>query len=190
MMRRSCIALCLLFLASALGCSQYVDDYYYAPRPALAEIPPAPTEQSPPITASVSIIGIRNADHSIGIPESIEVRLRLDNNGTHRVSFNPKTLSLTDGSLNIFPPPILQPPDPATLAPTQSTMFSAFFPFPPGHSYDDMDMQSLQLRWTSQIDSRPIGQVVYFHRLMPVYYNYYYPPPAFVGTGVVVVHRH
>jgi hypothetical protein len=193
MIRRLCIALSLLFIASSVGCSAYVDNYLYTPRPALAEIPPAAGEQSPPLTASVSIIGIRRYDSYIHLPTSVEVRLRLDNNGTHKVYFDPKSLSLTDGSLASFPPPILQPPDPVTLDPMQSTTLSAFFPFPPGLSYDDMDMQTLQLRWKSMIDTRSVGQVIYFRRVFPIYYSSYYyyppPPPVFFGGGVVIVHH-
>ena len=123
------------------------------------------------------------------MPTSVEVRLRIDNNGTHRINFDPRSLSLMDGSLAVFPPPIVRPPTPVVLDPTQSVILTAFFPFPPGLSYEDLDMQTLQLRWKADIDGRRVGQVVYFQRARVYYYYDYPPPPVFVGGGVVIVHR-
>jgi hypothetical protein len=188
MVRRVVIGLVGALLFAAVGCSPYVDDYYYAPRPALAEIPPAAGEQAPPLSASVSVIGIHREDRHEHIPLSVEVRLRLDNDGSHTLQFDPKSLALSDGSLAAFLPPIVRPPDRITLAPAESVMLDIFFPFPDGVDYEDLDMQSLQIRWQVLIDGKRVGQVVYFHRIVTVYYRPY-PPPVFVGGGVIFVHR-
>jgi len=82
---------------------------------------------------------------------------------------------------------VVQPPDRVDLAPTQSAMLTAYFPFPDGKSYDDLDMQSLQLRWFLKIDGSRVGQVVYFHRVW--YPNPSPPPPVVFGGGVVFIRR-
>lgn len=172
------------------GCSQYVDDFQYMPRPALAQLPPASPQQAPPITVQASVIGVRHADSKEGIPTCVEVRMQVENSGAQDVVFDPRTLALTNGELLSFGPPLLRPPQPMTLAPMQSVMLVTYFPFPPGRSYDDTDLESLQLRWLVQIDKHTIGQVVYFRRVHYYYYDPYwaYPPYGFYG-GVVIVHR-
>jgi hypothetical protein len=139
------------------------------------------------VAALASVIGVRKGDVRKGIPDSVEVRLRLDDNGSHRISFDPAPMVLTDGSLVTFPPPIVQPPDAVDMGPMQSAMLTAYFPFPRGKSYDDLDMQSLQLRWFLRIDSSKVGQVVYFHRVW--YPNPSPPPPVVFGGGVVFIRR-
>lgn len=63
------------------GCSQYVADYRYYPRPALAEIPSTqPQSEPPPLAVLASIIGIRYEDRSANLPASVEVRLQVANN--------------------------------------------------------------------------------------------------------------
>ncbi len=189
--------LMFMFLAAAMiitsGCSQYVEDYQYAPRPALAEIPSTQPDMGPPLSALASIVGIRREDRDARLPESIEVRLQLNNNGPQQVMFDPNALRLTDGSLFNFPPPIIQASQPLDLAPGQSLMLGVFFPIPAGRDYDDFDLESFQLRWTVQLGGRPVTQVVYFHRVHVYYrpYDYYdYPPgPFFVGGTVIVHHR-
>ncbi len=192
MARSSCLIGTLLSLMLLTGCSAYVSDFQYVPHPALAEIPPAAPDKSPPVSAFATIIGVRRADAKQGIPESVEVRFRVENNGPHTVMFDPRSLELTTGDLQNFQPPVLRPIEPVTLAPTQLAMFDAFFPFPFGRSYDDTDMRSLQLRWGEKIDASPVRQIVSFRRIYP--YRYYYPDPYwgypwFYG-GVVIVGRH
>jgi hypothetical protein len=68
------------------------------------------------------------------------------------------------------------------LEPMQSAVVSAFFPFPPGHSHRNTDLDSLQLKWVVQIDRRPVGQNVSFHRPYPIRYYYPYPPPFWAGA--------
>jgi len=194
MFRRCSVLLAASFIALLAGCSQYNYDYQYAPRPAIANIPSPNTQQStPPVAVQISVIGVRYDDSRDNIPPSVEIRLRMDNNGPNTVTFDPHSLSLVNGELMQFMPPIVQPPQAATLPPATSTVYSAFFPFPTGHSYYDIDMESLQLRWLLQLDGKKVGQIVDFHRY---YNNYYYydpywdsPPYYYYGGGVVVVHR-
>ena len=172
-----CLGVSLL-LPLIAGCSVYVGE-------------------TPPVSAMASIIGVRYDSPSEQIPSSVEVRLRVDNNGPGNVVFSPTSMELSNGELQKFPPPIVRPPDPVSLAQGQSAYVTAYFPFPPGHSLYDTDYSSFQLRWRVQIDGKIVGQGAFFRRQYSTYYDYgygpypywEYPGPyGFVG-GVVVVHR-
>lgn len=196
MVRWICLVLSVPIVLLLMGCSAYVEDFSYAPRPAMAALPPNPLEQAPPFVAMASVIGVRRADSREMLPTSVEVRVRLENPGSQPVQFDPRTLDLTNGELMKFPPPIARPPDSITINPTQTVVLSAFFPFPPGTYYGDIDMNSLQLRWQVEVGGKKLPMAVYFQRIYePYYYNPYwdYPPYGWYGGmwvgGVVVVHR-
>ena len=99
-------------------------DFSYVPRPALADVPPNPPQTAPPVSAEASIIGVRYDDPKDAIPPSVEIRLRLDNNGPQEVDFDPTTLELSTGELVRFPPPMIRPPTPITLEAGQSPHMS------------------------------------------------------------------
>lgn len=193
-LRKWCCVGVGMLLPLVMGCSQYLNDVSYVPRPAVADVPPTPPQQIPPVSAMASVIGVRYDDPRNQIPSSVEVRLRLDNNGPGSVVFSPTTMELSNGELQKFSEPIIHPPDPVSLVQGQSAYVTAYFPFPPGHSYYDTDYSSFQLRWRVQIAGKIVGQGAYFRREYPTYYDYGpypyygYPPYGFVG-GVVIVHR-
>jgi hypothetical protein len=196
MIRRICLILGVSMPLLLGGCSAYVEDYHFVPRPALTELPPVPPEQVPPFVAMASIIGIRREDSKEMLPTSIEVRMRLENAGSQSVQIDPRTLDLTNGELLKFPPPIVRPPGPIAINPTQMVVISAFFPFPPGSYYGNVDLNSLELRWLVQIGGKSIPQAVYFQRIYETYYyNPYWDDPPYgwyggvVVGGVYVVHR-
>jgi hypothetical protein len=172
----------LLGLVFVGGCGPYVDGYHYLPHPAVAEIRTTTTTTQPaaqpqplpsPLVAYASIVGVRRENRDLRIPLSVEVRLRLDNRGPQAVQFDPRSLDLTTAELLPFPPPLVNPPGPATLNPGQTLIVAANFPFPPGHSYDNTNLQALELHWAVMLDGKPIPQSADFHR---VYYRYYYNP--------------
>lgn len=185
-----------VLLMFAGGCSTYVEGYHYVPRPAVALVPATQPSQPPPVATIVSVMGIHRAQKDI--PESVEVRLRLENNGPETVVFDPRTMQLLDGGLMEMPPPILRPPTPVTIGPNQSVVVGAFFPFPPGRSYKNSDLETLQLRWRVQVGSMDVPQDADFRRVVRVYYNPYwdepypYPYPFLggVGFGVVIAGHH
>jgi hypothetical protein len=202
-MKWACFAIGLPLLCLMMGCSSspYVDGYLFMPRPAMADVPGAQPTVPAQVSAIVSIVGIREADKKLGLPESIEVRLRMDNNGPETVTFDPRSMQLTTGVLVDFPPAIIRSSAPAMLRPGESAFATAYFPFPGGQSYDSFDLQSLQLRWTLLIGNRPVQQVANFQQVYRRYYGYYgepyggpywgpypYYPGPFVG-GVIIVHR-
>jgi hypothetical protein len=188
------------------GCSTYIDDFQYSPRPAVASLspmgqPPAtqpapgqPAPQQPPPALSVlaTVIGVHRADSKLGIPDSVEIRLRIDNNGPENVIFNPQTLTLINGQLVPFGQVIA--PQPVGLDPHQTAYVTAYFPFPPGHGVGDTYMATLQLNWQVQIGGQTVAQTVSFQRVWssyyyggPVYYSpaYVYPTyPVVVGVGI------
>ena len=176
-------SLCLSFLLLAAGCSQYVEGYQYVPRPALAVVAPAAAQQPSPATVQASIAGIRR-DHD-GIPDSVEVRLRVDNTGTDAVSLDLASLELSNSALLKFPPPVIRQPAPSA----QSAWIVAYFPMPEGRDYDDVDLSSLQLRWQLHAGPRTVSQAINFRRAYrgyygPYYYGGYYGPPY---RGAIVV---
>ena len=183
---------CLLLLGSLVGCSPYLEDFGYSPHPAVAEVHSTTNSQSPAVVAMASVIGVHVADKKLDIPESVEVRLRLENNGQETATFDPRTLELTSAYLQPFPPPIVRAPSSITLNSMQSATLTAFFPLPPHPEAGGLD--SLTLRWILQIGNQPITQHVSFRRVY-VYYDdpywrpYYGYPPYFWYGGVVVIHR-
>jgi len=191
MARFSFLIVALFGLPLICGCSSYVGDFQYVPQPALAEIPPNPPDKDPPVSAFASVIGVHRADRDQDIPESVEVRFRLENNGPHTITFDPESLELMTGDLLAFETPIVHPAHVVTISPSDVVMVDAFFPFAPRHSYQNTDMSSLQLRWREQIDQSPVAQSTSFRRIYP--YHYYYGPDPYWGYpyygGVVIVHH-
>src|SRR6185437_10043822 len=119
-----------LLLAMIGGCSTYVSRYDFAPRPAFAEIRSNfPDQPATPVMAVASVIGVRRASSDENLPASVEVRLRVDNNGTKPVTFDPQSMELIDGQLLKFPPPLVRPSQPVVLNPKLSEVVTAYFPF-------------------------------------------------------------
>ena len=198
MNRWICGILSPLLLVMAGGCSTYVDGYYFAPRPAVAQISTTPPPQAqsqpylPPVAVTyASVIGIHRGDRQNGIPPSVQVRLRLENHDTKTLVLDPRTTELIDGGLVSFPAPVVRPPGPLTAGPMQSVIADFYFPFNPGRSWENTDLSSLQLHWDTQIEGQSVSQAVEFRRIFARYYYRPYwgdPPIGFYG-GVVIIHR-
>jgi hypothetical protein len=194
MKRAAFLLLSVVCLLAIVGCSQYDDDFQYTPRPLTADIPATQPQDPPPVSTMVTVIGVRYSDEDNHIPACVEVRIRMDNNGPYTVLFDPMTLELSNSQLVRLAAPIVRPPTPITLTPSQSAYLTAYFPFPNGTSYDSLDLNSLQMRWQLKVGGRAFGQVANFTRVWSSYYGpgpYWYGPPPPFGWygGVVVVHR-
>jgi len=205
MLNRITLLASLLGLMLVTGCSPYINDIYYTPHPAVAEVQVATTQPAqvatPPVTTYATIVGVRREDRDQHIPLSVEVRLRLENHGSQAVSFDPHTLDLTNGELVVFPPPIVRPPQAFSILPGQPAIVQANFPLPPGFSYDGAGMATLQLHWDVQIDGHVVQQMAKFHRAHRYYYYdpyWDYPPYGygypydgypFIGVGGTFIIR-
>jgi len=163
-------------LFALAGCSDYLPDYYYRPRPALVDVPSTRPDQPPAVSALASVIGIHKPDSKMGIPESVQIRIRVENMGTTPglVRFDPASLQLTTSDLFDFDRPLLYPATfPDVLPPGQPIVFDAFFPFPPGRDAGNVRLDGLQLQWMVQMGDRHVRQVIDFHR--EILYYYYEP---------------
>jgi hypothetical protein len=195
MVRALAVLVCGLMLMGIVGCSQYDDSYHFTPSPVTAQIPGTQPSDPPPVTADVTIVGVRWDDPQNHVPPSIEIRMRIDDDSPENVVFDPMGMQLSTGQLIRFPEPIVRPTQPITIGPSQSAYLTAYFPFPSGQSQDTMDLSSLQLKWQLAIGERRVGQIANFTRT-PTYYSgpyyYYYaaPPPPYYYGGVVIIHRH
>ncbi len=187
----------LVGLAFLAGCSSspYIEDYQYTPRPATARVHPANMPNADVLTAMGSVIGVRKEGSEQRLPESVEVRLRLDNTGSEQASFDPQSMELMTGELVKFRVPIVKAPSEIVLDPLQSTTLTALFPIPENVG----EMQSLILKWVVKVKGQPVPQTLNFQRVYTssYYYDPYWAPytyagypPAFWYGGVVVVRHH
>ncbi len=158
--------------------------------------PPPGTPQEPPLISTfATVVGVHRANQKAGIPLSIEMRIRVVNHGAQSAVFEPQSLELVDGEMLRFPPPVMRPSEPVTIPPMQAAVIHAWFPFPPGNTYENTDMAALQVHWVIVVDGRDVEQMAAFRRVHSVHYYYdpywgypyYYPYPWFGGT---VVFRH
>ena len=182
-----------LFLLILSGCSPYLSDYYYVPRPALVRVPATQPADPPAATLLAAVIGIRRGDSGKNLPEMIEVRLRLEA-GRDPLTLDPRGLDLVSGALLAFPNAQCAPAVPFTLAPNTQGELLALFPLPANTPADSLDLSTLRLRAPLAIAGRPILADITFQKLVPVYlapyadpwYGPYYDPYFFGGA----YHRH
>jgi hypothetical protein len=156
-------------LLVAGGCASssgpWEEGYTFYPQPATINVRRAGTNQPPQVTVLVTILGVRNADPKAYVPYSVAARMRFDNVGQSRISFEPSSLELVTGTLVSFPPPVLEPPQPFELAPGERRELTAYFPFPPQTKASQMSLQNLRLRWESKIDGVSVPQTAIFNRV-------------------------
>ena len=82
----------------------------------MAEIRSASTQPAVAVSAMASVIGVRREDRGEGIPESVEIRLRLENDGPEPATFDPHSLELAaPPSCCRFPSPVVRTPSPIKL---------------------------------------------------------------------------
>jgi hypothetical protein len=201
-MKCVCFAIGVPLLMLMVGCgpsSPYVSGYYYDPHPLVAALPTTQPSQPPPVSAYATIIGIRLPDEAQHIPLSMEVRLRIDDNSPDPVTLDPRSMDLSTGDLVRFDPAITTPMAPVTINPGESAMITAEFPFPPGSTYSQFNLEALQWRWALQVGPQHVDQVADFKQVVepnygPYYYPYYpsvyfYPPYPVYGPVVIIHHR-
>lgn len=183
------LAVALAASASLGGCSLYRPGYYFEPRPVDVEVAVPDAPDAEPAHILVTVFGIRRADDEQQLPESIEVRLRIENTSPYALSFDPSTLTLFSADLAQFANPIARPPGSTEALPGASAVVDAFFAFPPGTGRHDFDLSGLNLRWTIQINDTPITSTADFVRRREYYPDRYYPYSHFhFGLGLHYYH--
>jgi hypothetical protein len=160
------IALAGLMLVGT-GCQSgpYLSGYSYQPQPGVYDVRKHGAEQqASPLTAMVSVLGVRRADPDHNVPASVDLRLRFESNGTEPISFDPSTLELVTGSLRPFLRPSVSPPMPLQLSSGQQQTVTATFPFPPNSKPEQWDLNELRLRWVVQVAGFAVPQTALFER--------------------------
>ena len=194
------VSLVALSLLALVGCSTYLPDYYYLPRPGIVNVPPAATQpttqpaEPPAMVFVATVVGVRRGDDWKHIPEAVEVRIHIEN-GKDAMTFDPRSLALKTGNFTPFTTPHVWPSAPLTLLPGQQLDVLAIFPFLPGFSTNSADLTTLDLRAHADIGARPIDTAIPFQRSFPIYYvepypyyDPYYGQPYIYGGGVYYRH--
>lgn len=160
------------------GCSTYDGTFLFQPTPAVALV--TSPGQNPVASARLlaSVVGVRRADTRAGMPESIELRVRVENTGATPVSFDPTSMVLLTGTLEQLPAPFIVDGDGASvvaptvvLPPGAWTLTTACFPLP--DSARSLDLIHLDLQWSLDLDGAVVtGRAPFTRRVI----NYYFGP--------------
>jgi hypothetical protein len=174
------------FAAGGCESGPYLPAYSYQPRPGIYKVGKHGAEQQvPPLTAMVTILGVRKADSDHHVGPAIDVRMRFESNGTEPIIFDPSSLDLVTGSLMPFPRPYVNPPTPLTLSSGQQQNVTATFPFPPNTTPGQIDLNELRLRWVVRVAGFAVPQTALFERVNSGYGGAEYtpstPPPSDVA---------
>jgi hypothetical protein len=181
--------LAALAIPSALsaGCAST----YYSARfgPATSEAMVSPP-QKPEAAARVlvSVIGVRKPDSKSGTPAEAELRMRMENLGRVPVRPEEHSLELLSGALEPFGTARIVSQDPPVVAPGAASTFDLFFPMPGRKSPEEVDLRSLNLRFTLDFDGQPVTTGINFERVVPVYDPYWSEPGVSIGVGFVSTH--
>ena len=122
------VGLAVVFACGLSGCSAYYSSYEFYPRPLeFGHVLEGGDDRAASVL--VSVVGVRKADKELGIPASIELRLRVDNESDEQARIDPGSLRLFAANLVQFPPPEL-PGGALVVEPHGSGVLTAYFPFP------------------------------------------------------------
>lgn len=163
-------------LAALLACggcatSNYEPGYRYFPQPAVVDVIRRDGNHQSPLTVLATVVGVRRADAKQDIPYSVAVRLRFENVGQSRVSFDPRSLEMVTGTLRPFDPPVVRMQGPPDINPSERREVTAYFPFPPHTTAAGMNMRNLRLRWEVRIEGAAVPQSAVFERVTDGYYE-------------------
>lgn len=105
------------------------------------------------------------ADRGRNLPAGMEARIRLDNDTDERAIVDAGALELVALDLTSFPPPIVSPSHGLDLAPEQSGLVTARFPYPLGESSRTEGLRAVDLRWVVALNGQPLSNELTFHRV-------------------------
>lgn len=163
----------LFALALCSACASY-GQVRFQPNPLAVELAPSAAEGAADEgglgRALVSVRGIRELAPDAGY--AIDVRLRLDNEGTAPLTLLAERCELVDGSLEPLAAPQVSRReaagiDPArvlVVAPGASGLFDLTFPFRADRGPDAADLSGLHLGWAVESAGRTLHQSATFER--------------------------
>ncbi len=187
----------LLLLALLSGCSTYRDDFQYTPRPDGFLITSPPATAAQPLELQVSIIGVRT-DHPKEHPNTIEVRIRIENHTPALAIFIPESMQLIASDLGVFERPEVDPAEGVRIKPGDDAKVTAYFPLITRDSQRRSGpLAGLNLRWTMKVGDQPVTCSSNFTRRPyydgpygnPYYYDSWWGPRVGVGVGFHSHHR-
>jgi hypothetical protein len=198
-MMRKLIAGAMVLAGGLLGgCSTYVADYDYFPKPALVVIPqslqppatqsaatqPAMPAEPAAMNVLATVVGVRREDSGNHLPEAVEIRMRLEN-GAMPAVFDPAQVQLVTGGLVALGPGTMMPAQAVTLSPGQQLEVAGTFPLPAKFSDSTLDLTALRLSVPVTINGRAVQAGMTFQREIPYYaagpYAGYYPYYPYYG---------
>ena len=170
----------LALIASLESCSTSPwYDHRFEPAPIEAAISNEGTPGSQ-VRALVTVIGIERGKD--GKPDHTVIRVRLENIGTARATFDPALASLLTADLKPFGPVAAMPPGPGEIAPGAAGQHDLAFPLPDGRKPRDLDLSGLNFRFTVSFEDKKVTTGMTFVRTDWRYYDPY--PHVQVGVGV------
>jgi len=156
--------LILTLVFALVGCGTYDARYAYEPGPAEIALMDQRPDGEHRGRALATIIGVRRDNPALEFPNTVEVRVRVENDSEKSVSFDPSSLQLLAADLTPFGQPTTRPAEQVTLEPGQTATVRAFFPVPRDAYRDDVNMQGLNLKWQMQVGQKTVQPSFTFNR--------------------------
>lgn len=188
--------LCLLALASALGCESS-PRYVFKPRPLVVDVP-APDGSGFVGRAVIAVLGIRPGDSKEGRLDEMALRLSLENVSQEPIGLDPASWKLVSADLQEFAAPVVEPEAAPALLPGTETTVDLSFPVRPDRPLEEYDLSGFNLRFGVRYRNATIVVSAPFERWVRAPYDpYYYGPPGpypymypssgvTIGTGFVI----
>lgn len=174
----------LIIVAVMLGgCATYDSRFRYQPRPVTVQMTGEPASEANPLLVSATVVGVRT-EHAKQQPETVEVRLLVENRTMQQVTFRPGSLELLGADLQRLPEPMTEPAEPLVLEPGQRGTVTAYFPYD-GADDESYDLSGLSLRWTADIGGQSVTRAANFtlRYVENVHHHYYHDPWHGWGPG-------
>ena len=153
-------------LLISVGCGTYDARFAYEPAPAETRLTETGQPEAEPVGRMLtSIIGVRRNDPNIDHPNTVQVRLRIENDGPQTIRINPTSLQLLTGNLREFGSPSTEPSGAVDVPTGERASLDAYFPFPPETNSENLNLSGLNLKLDMRIGERTEQRSVNFHRL-------------------------
>ncbi len=151
------------------GCATYQTGYRYRPNPASVTVTGGPATEANAVHVLGTVVGVRTEWAKLH-PDTVEIRLLVDNNAPAPVVLAPGELVLRSADLNAFAPPTTDPAEPITVPPGAQEAVTAYFPL--GGEDVDYDLDGLTLRVPLRIGNETVARTITFDRRNVRVYRY------------------